>query len=318
MTDIKKICGLPKNPRFGGNDEIQKDAKYVLKQQLEGLQYPTQMEFTKDMRDSKVLLQSAKDSWSSSTASSSNLQNIAFVSENNQLTNELRLNEYDLEEMDLKWQVALISLRINKFQKEDLEKLTVFDAKDLESEGEELAIEIESINWKERRIRSIIDSFFFFFDGECVDWTTHSEDKITYAFMANKHHRINHSAQKEKDDLDVHRTLEVEIDDSQYTYGPEKTQPTEPDSQTNEVDACDSNISTETSELVFEPVVNESHVEVQPKVWSDAPIIEGVKAVVTVGKNGSLLLRSPQQVVNEQTGIQTIVSSPNTMVDLEP
>ncbi|GJR17186.1 hypothetical protein Tco_0965713 [Tanacetum coccineum] len=62
--------------------------------------------------------------------------------------------------------------------------------------------------------------------------------------------------------------------DSKYTYGPEKTQPNEPDSQSNEVDACDSNISTETSELVFEPVVNESNVEVQPKVWSDAPIIE--------------------------------------------
>ncbi|GJT74295.1 hypothetical protein Tco_1041020 [Tanacetum coccineum] len=28
------------------------------------------------------------------------------------------------------------------------------------------------------------------------------------------------------------------------------------------------------SELVFEPVVNESNVECQPKVWSDAPIIE--------------------------------------------
>ncbi|GJR70606.1 hypothetical protein Tco_0016671 [Tanacetum coccineum] len=54
--------------------------------------------------------------------------------------------------------------------------------------------------------------------------------------------------------------------DSKYTYGPEKTQPNEPDSQTNEVDACDSNISTETSELVFEPVVNESHVEVQLKL----------------------------------------------------
>ncbi|GKF44974.1 hypothetical protein Tco_0131526 [Tanacetum coccineum] len=66
---------------------------------------------------------------------------------------------------------------------------------------------------------------------------------------------------------------DIEIDDSKYTYGPEKTQPNEPDSQTNEVDTCDSNISTETSELVFEPVVNESHVEVQPKVWSDAPII---------------------------------------------
>ncbi|GJT86850.1 putative ribonuclease H-like domain-containing protein [Tanacetum coccineum] len=31
---------------------------------------------------------------------------------------------------------------------------------------------------------------------------------------------------------------------------------------------------TEPSELVSEPVVNESNIEVQPKVWSDAPIIE--------------------------------------------
>ncbi|GJX36404.1 hypothetical protein Tco_0247961 [Tanacetum coccineum] len=51
---------------------------------------------------------------------------------------------------------------------------------------------------------------------------------------------------------------DVEIDDSKYTYGPEKTQQSKPESQTNEIDACESNISTEPSELVFEPVVNES------------------------------------------------------------
>ncbi|GJU61278.1 hypothetical protein Tco_1243113, partial [Tanacetum coccineum] len=67
---------------------------------------------------------------------------------------------------------------------------------------------------------------------------------------------------------------DIEIDDSQYTYGPGKTQPSESESQTIELDTCDSNISTEPSELVSEPVVNESNVEVQPKVWSDAPIIE--------------------------------------------
>ncbi|GJZ15540.1 ribonuclease H-like domain-containing protein [Tanacetum coccineum] len=33
-------------------------------------------------------------------------------------------------------------------------------------------------------------------------------------------------------------------------------------------------VNTEPSELVSEPVVNESNVECQPKVWSDAPIIE--------------------------------------------
>ncbi|GJU64309.1 hypothetical protein Tco_1246144 [Tanacetum coccineum] len=67
---------------------------------------------------------------------------------------------------------------------------------------------------------------------------------------------------------------DIEIDDSQYTYGPRKTQPSESESQTTELDTCDSNISTEPSELVSEPVVNESNIEVQPKVWSDAPIIE--------------------------------------------
>ncbi|GJZ61453.1 putative ribonuclease H-like domain-containing protein, partial [Tanacetum coccineum] len=67
---------------------------------------------------------------------------------------------------------------------------------------------------------------------------------------------------------------DIEIDDSQYTYGPEKTQPSESESQTTELNTCNSNISTEPSELVSEPVVNESNIEVQPKVWSDAPIIE--------------------------------------------
>ncbi|GJV72683.1 ribonuclease H-like domain-containing protein [Tanacetum coccineum] len=43
---------------------------------------------------------------------------------------------------------------------------------------------------------------------------------------------------------------DIEIDDSQYTYGPRKSQP------------------------MSEPVVNETNIEVQPKVWSDAPIIK--------------------------------------------
>ncbi|GJW80179.1 ribonuclease H-like domain-containing protein [Tanacetum coccineum] len=56
--------------------------------------------------------------------------------------------------------------------------------------------------------------------------------------------------------------------------GMHATQPSESESQTSEFDTCESNISTEHSELVSEPVVNESNVACQPKVWSDAPIIE--------------------------------------------
>ncbi|GJW08386.1 ribonuclease H-like domain-containing protein [Tanacetum coccineum] len=67
---------------------------------------------------------------------------------------------------------------------------------------------------------------------------------------------------------------DIEVDYSQFTYGPKQTQPSESETQTSEFDTCESNISTEPSELVSEPVVNESNVECQPKVWSDAPIIE--------------------------------------------
>ncbi|GJZ27566.1 hypothetical protein Tco_0571819, partial [Tanacetum coccineum] len=67
---------------------------------------------------------------------------------------------------------------------------------------------------------------------------------------------------------------EIEIDYSQFTYGPKQTQPSEFESQSSDSDTCDSNISTEPSEFVSEPMVNESNVECQSKVLSNAPIIE--------------------------------------------
>ncbi|GKA01173.1 ribonuclease H-like domain-containing protein, partial [Tanacetum coccineum] len=65
-------------------------------------------------------------------------------------------------------------------------------------------------------------------------------------------------------------TLSIDLDT--------ETQPSESESQSSEFDTCESNISTEPSELVSELVVNESNVECQPNVWSDAPIIEEYKS----------------------------------------
>ncbi|GJX73652.1 ribonuclease H-like domain-containing protein [Tanacetum coccineum] len=74
-----------------------------------------------------------------STASSSSTRYVAFVLENNssylmicpQLDHEdlEQLDEFDLEEMDLKWQVAMISMRMKKFYKKTGRKLQ-FDAKE--------------------------------------------------------------------------------------------------------------------------------------------------------------------------------------------
>ncbi|GJW25559.1 putative ribonuclease H-like domain-containing protein [Tanacetum coccineum] len=67
---------------------------------------------------------------------------------------------------------------------------------------------------------------------------------------------------------------DIEIDYSQFTYGPKQSQASESETQTSDFDTCDSNCSDETHESLPEPAVNEPKVVSQPKVWSDAPIME--------------------------------------------
>ncbi|GJV01722.1 putative ribonuclease H-like domain-containing protein, partial [Tanacetum coccineum] len=184
-----------------------------------------------------------------STASSSNLQNVAFVSENTSSTNDVstaygvcntsghnskheqtssysllasqsscpqldhedldQVDEYDLEEMDLKWQVAMISMRIKKFYKKTGRKLQ-FDAKEpvgfdktkvecynchktghfarecrtkednRKRDGWNPGNKDGSRTGKKEESKALVTV-----DGESVDWTTHSEDDENYAFMAS-------------------------------------------------------------------------------------------------------------------------------------
>ncbi|GKA83413.1 putative ribonuclease H-like domain-containing protein [Tanacetum coccineum] len=69
-----------------------------------------------------------------------------------------------------------------------------------------------------------------------------------------------------------------EVDDSMFTYGPKQSKTSESNTQTSNFDSCESNSSVETLESVPEPVVVEPKVVSQPKVWSDAPIIEEYKS----------------------------------------
>ncbi|GJW50541.1 ribonuclease H-like domain-containing protein [Tanacetum coccineum] len=265
-----------------------------------------------------------------STASSSSTQNVAFISENTSSTNDVstaygisnssghnsqcehpssysflanqfscpeldhedleQLDEFDLEEMDLKWHVAMIFIRMKKFYKKTGRKLQ-FDAKEpvsfdktkvecynchkiwhfarkCRSKGNQDSRRRDAWNTrnkdKDNRRRSGKQEepkALVTLDGESVDWTNHSEDEQeNYALIAYSSSGLDtemstrdkaglrYGDQMNKGVLNYenevfgslfHRIYipsrpDKEMDDSQFTYGPKQSKPSESDARSSD------------------------------------------------------------------------------------
>ncbi|GJS36591.1 putative ribonuclease H-like domain-containing protein [Tanacetum coccineum] len=361
-----------------------------------------------------------------STASSLSSQNVAFVSENTSSTNDVstaygvsnssspnsqheqtssysllvnqsscsqldhedlkQLDEFDLEEMDLKWQVAMISMRMKKFYKKTGRKLQ-FDAK--EPVGFDKT-KVECYNChktghfaRECRTKGNQDSrrrdgwnsrnkgkeigrrsgnqenskALVTIDGEGVDWTSHSEED--YNLMPRNRSKGNQDSRrrdawntrnKEKDngrrfgkqeDSKALVTLDGEgvdwtshLEDEQENYafmacnssGSDTEYRNTAHNTLKKVEAQlvahqQGQLCEETHESMPETVVNEPTVVSQPKVWSDAPIIEEYESdsedehVSLPTKEQEIPsfadkhVKTPRQIVKEQN---TCSQSPNT------
>nr|GEX82073.1 ribonuclease H-like domain-containing protein [Tanacetum cinerariifolium] len=147
MADAKEMWEVIKS-RFGDNDESNKMQKYLLKQQFEGFSVSTLEGLHKGYDRFQTLLsqleihgasvshedanqkflRSLPSSWSQVALimrTKPGLDTLSF----DDLYNNLRINDDDMEEIDLKWKVAMISMRIKKFHKRTRRKLQ-FDTKD--------------------------------------------------------------------------------------------------------------------------------------------------------------------------------------------
>ncbi|GJX78978.1 ribonuclease H-like domain-containing protein [Tanacetum coccineum] len=194
MTDAKEMWEAIKS-RFGGNDESKKMQKYILKQQFEGFSVSNSEGLHKGYDRFQSLLSQLEIHGAGVSTEDANQKFLRY--------------EYDLEEMDLKWQVAMISMRMKKFYKKTGRKLQ-FDAK--EPVGFDKT-KVECYNChktghfaRECRIKGTQDNrrrdawnsgnkevsrtgqkedskALVTVDGEGVDWTNHSEDE-DYALMA--------------------------------------------------------------------------------------------------------------------------------------
>ncbi|GJT64993.1 ribonuclease H-like domain-containing protein [Tanacetum coccineum] len=279
-----------------------------------------------------------------STASSSSSQNVAFVSENTSSTNEVstaycvpnlsgqnskyeqtssysllanqsscpqldhedleQIDEYDLEEMDLKWQVAMISMRMKKFYKKTGRKLQ-FDAK-------------EPVGFDKTKVECYNCHKTGHFARECRIKGTQDNRRRDAWNSGNKDG--SRTGQKEDSkalvtidgkEADREQLSDASIEIKAYSQGLKKV-------EAQLVAHQQGQLCTEPTELVSEPVVNESNIESQPKVWSDAPIIKEYESdsedeFSTARANSTKNVSTARQSFNRQTLLTSTAMKVNTV-----
>nr|GEW74948.1 ribonuclease H-like domain-containing protein [Tanacetum cinerariifolium] len=144
MADANEMWEAIKST-FGGNDESKKMHKYLLKQQFEGFFVSSSKSLHKGYDKFQTVLSQLKihgAGFSHEDANQKFLRSltsfwsqVALIMRTKPGASQLdyddleEINDDDMEEMDLKWQVAMISMRIKKFHKRTGRKLQ-FDTKD--------------------------------------------------------------------------------------------------------------------------------------------------------------------------------------------
>nr|GEX00889.1 copia protein [Tanacetum cinerariifolium] len=211
-------------------------------------------------------------------------------------------DEFDPEEMDLKWQVAMISTRLKKSNgNQDRRKRDAGNTRyKTRDNGKRPA--------KQDKHKAMVT-----IDREGVDWTGHAKDKTEdYALMAfnsnnsgsntkvtscskvckESYAKLKKLYDEQREQLGV-ASIEIQaytlaiknfpsyepksdfgIDESNSTYGPKQSTTSASDTKTSDLDSCDSSSSKETLESMPKPVESKHKVVNTHKFWFDDPIIE--------------------------------------------
>nr|GEU81619.1 ribonuclease H-like domain-containing protein [Tanacetum cinerariifolium]GEU81912.1 ribonuclease H-like domain-containing protein [Tanacetum cinerariifolium] len=249
-----------------------------------------------------------------------------------------QVNKFDLEEMDLKWQVAMISTRLKKFYKKtgrnlhfdakepvgfDKTKVKCFnwhntghftkeckskgnqesrrrdvrntgykardngrrpakqdehkamvtiDRKEAEKEKEELKPKLENFQSSSKGLSKLLNSQISTKDKYGLSRSSDVED----SHVNDRFIKVEgmHAVPPPMTEIYVPPKSDFGIDESKFTYDPKQFKTSESDVKTNNLDSCESNSSVETLESVPKTVESKRKAVSEPKVWSDAPIIE--------------------------------------------
>ncbi|GJS77420.1 ribonuclease H-like domain-containing protein [Tanacetum coccineum] len=131
---------------------------------------------------------------------------------------------------------------------------------------EELKAKVEKWHNSSKGLNILLNIFGSVFDSRSSD--------IEDSLMNDRYAKGMHVVPPPMTGIYIPSRPDVEIDESQYTYGQKQSKSSESDAETSNFASCKSNSSVETNESVPKPVANEPKPVSDLKVWSDAPIIK--------------------------------------------
>nr|GEU31368.1 retrovirus-related Pol polyprotein from transposon TNT 1-94 [Tanacetum cinerariifolium] len=206
-----------------------------------------------------------------------------------------QVDEFDLEEMDLKWQVSMISTMLKKFYKKTGRELHFYAKEPVGFDKSKVERDAGNTGYKARdngKRPAKQDEYkaMVTIDEEGVDWTGHAEDDTEdYALMAfNSSNLGSDTEMSAKDESGLRYESQIQegvlsyenevfernymplksnfgIDESKFTYGPKLSTTSESDANTIDLDSCKSSSSVETLDSVPKPVESKPTVVNKPK-----------------------------------------------------
>nr|GEU80449.1 hypothetical protein [Tanacetum cinerariifolium] len=137
-------------------------------------------------------------------------------------------------------------------------------------------------------VSGLVTFIFFVFESDVKGSTPSSSSTQNVAFVSfdntSSTNEVNtaygistsscHNSQKEGSSSYTDDLMYSFFDESKFTYGPKQSTTSESHAKTSDLDSCEFSSSEETLETVPKPVESKPKVINDPKVWSDAPIIE--------------------------------------------
>nr|GEX66437.1 hypothetical protein [Tanacetum cinerariifolium] len=207
-----------------------------------------------------------------------------------------QISDDDMEEIDLKWQVAMIFIRIKKFYKRKCRKLQ-FDTKDLvgfdktkvkcfschkmghftrgcRAKGNQDNIRRDAGNsGSDNEVKSCSKACEESY-AKLKKLYDDQRDKLGDASIEITAYTLALKSSPPMTENYMPSGPDVEIDYSKFTYDSKHTSADESASKPSEYASCESDSSVKTSTSMPEPVENALKFVCEPKVWTDAPIIE--------------------------------------------